>query len=109
MTAATEVRLERWLGRAVYDSEGRRVGRLEEVIAEREEDGWFVTSCHIGTAALFERLSAHILKLPRSWNRGFIASWEQMDWSRPERPRLLCPRRELRAFRRPVARDRTGG
>ena len=100
MSARVEVRLERLIGRSVAAPDGRRVGRLEEVRASLVEGEWVVTECHIGTAALLERLAGRILKFPRAFNRGYAASWDQIDWTARGRLRLLCPVEDLHRFTR---------
>ncbi|MCA1582264.1 MAG: hypothetical protein LC796_12920 [Acidobacteria bacterium] len=103
MTAAREIRLERLVGREVRDQTGRAVGRLEEVRARKKGNEWVVTDCHIGTAALVERLAAHIL---RFGTHGYRASWDQIDWSDPEKLRLACPLEDLRRLTSRAARSR---
>lgn len=100
----TEVHLERLLGRHVIDVDGERVGPIEEVIAEEQGDEWVVKEYLVGRAALFERLSARLVgqKVLRFFGAkthgGFRVPWKQMDLSNPRKPRLLCPRRELKNF-----------
>jgi hypothetical protein len=93
-----EVHLELLLSRVVRAANGRRVGRLEEVRAEKRGTGWVVTEYHLGAAALMERLSANALGLFRSGRlrRGYVARWDQLDVSDPENMRLTCPIEELR-------------
>ena len=90
------LRLDRLLGRGVFAINNRRVGRLEEFRAEREGSDWVVSECVIGVAGLLERLGLG-LRLVVGWKRtGFIARWDQLDLTNPDRPRLLCPVHELR-------------
>lgn len=104
MTEKGEVRLEQMLGRVVRDADGRRIGRLEEVRAVSKEGEWVVTECHIGAAALLERLAGRVLLIPRFFHRGYKATWDQMDWTRPRDLRTLCRRDELRRFTRRLPR-----
>ena len=90
-----EVHLELLLGRRVLAANGRSVGRLEEVRAERRGGGCVITECLIGPSALLERLAAPWLSF-RQTRRGFVARWDQIDLSDVEHPRLLCPVEELR-------------
>jgi len=102
VNARVEVRLERLMGRPVAAPDGRRVGRLQEVRASFVDGEWVVTECHIGTGALLERLAGRILKFPRTFNRGYAASWDQIDWTARGGLRLLCPVEELHRFTRRV-------
>jgi hypothetical protein len=85
-----EVSLERLLGRKVRDPDGRSVGRLEEVRAEKEHGGYAVTEYLIGAAGLRERLSLGLLHFWGPARQGYRARWDQLDISDPVRPRLLC-------------------
>jgi hypothetical protein len=96
----TLLEFDRVLGKRVFDPAGRRVGRLEEAAAVYEGRRIVVPEFHIGTAALFERLAMNLIPLPLVVARGFIARWDQIDWSDPERLRLTCPVEELRRFTR---------
>jgi hypothetical protein len=102
-----EVRLELLLGRPVLGPDGKSVGRLHEVVAEKIGDRILVNEFHIGTSAMLERLAASIFAIPRMINRGYRASWEQLDLS-GKRPRLTCPVEELERFsKRPAPRRRS--
>jgi sporulation protein YlmC with PRC-barrel domain len=99
-----EVKLELLLGRGVVDINGVRVGRIEEVLAERDGEELLVTEYHVGTYGLFERLS--ILHFGLGLLRylgGYAPSahphripWDKLDLSDPENPRLNCTIEELR-------------
>lgn len=90
------VRLDRLLGRKVIGPDNRSIGRLEEFRAERRGDNWLVTEYVIGPAGLLERLGLGT-RLVLGWRRaGFLARWDQIDITNPERPRLLCGMDELR-------------
>ncbi len=92
--------LHRVLGREVYGRDGRKVGRLHEVQAVRDGARLLVPEFHIGTAALLQRLAAHLSPFSMIVAKGFIARWDQMDWSDPLRPKLTCDVAELRRFTR---------
>ena len=100
------VLVEDLLGRIVHDPDGRRVGHLEEIVADRHEDHLEVVEFHVGEVAFFERLSAAgLLGSFASWlipgaHRGVKVPWEQMDLSDPEHPRTTIPRGELPRLRR---------
>lgn len=91
------VRLDRLIGRKILTGNNRRLGRLEECRAERRADAWVITEWVIGSAGLLERLGfgvRMILGLPAG--RSFVARWDQVDISDPERPRLTCSMDELK-------------
>jgi hypothetical protein len=90
-----EVRLDRLLGRRVVARDGRRVGRIEEVRAEGHGTGWTVSEYVIGAAGLFERLGLGVKLLFGGKRRSFVAAWDQLDVSDPDRPRLTCPTEDL--------------
>jgi sporulation protein YlmC with PRC-barrel domain len=96
-----EVRLEDLLGRRVLDRGGRRLGRLEEVHAEREDGEWIVREYVLGVGGLVERLAAG--ELVASLLGRFapeparhVVPWDALDLSDPERPRLTRTLAELR-------------
>ncbi|HET9794112.1 MAG TPA: hypothetical protein VFS34_06585, partial [Thermoanaerobaculia bacterium] len=53
-----EIRLELALGRRVRAKNGRAIGRLEEIRAEKRGADWIAREIRIGPAALLERLAA---------------------------------------------------
>ena len=97
-----EVHVERLLGKRVIDSEGRKIGRIHEIVAERGENACTVESFHVGNKALIERLAkwavpARFGELIRSKvARPFAIPWDEMDLSDPLHPRTTSPRKELR-------------
>jgi sporulation protein YlmC with PRC-barrel domain len=97
-----EVHVEHLLGRRVVDSEGRRIGRIHEIQAERGDKSCTVESFHVGNKALIERLAkwavpARFGELIQSkLARPYSIPWEQMDLGDPLHPRTTVPRKELR-------------
>lgn len=94
---SVSLRLDRLVGREVYTANHRRLGRLHEIRAERRGRKWIVTDYVIGAAALSERLGLGfrlVLGLERP--SGYVARWDQVDLSNPDRPTLTCPVNELR-------------
>src|SRR3977135_3707846 len=93
----TTVRLDRLLGREVHTGNNRRLGRLEEFRAERRGTEWIVTEYVIGAAGLAERLGLGV-RLILGLNRasGYVARWDQLDLSHPDRLRISCPVEDLR-------------
>lgn len=89
MTA--ELRLDRLVGREVYSADNRRVGRVEEFRAERRGTSWVVTEYVIGAAGLVERLGLGVrLVVGIKRVTGYVARWDQLDLSNPDRPTLTC-------------------
>jgi hypothetical protein len=94
---SNELRLDRLLGRRVLGRNNQAVGRLEEFRAERHGTGAAVAEYVIGRAGLVERLGGSVrLLIGRYQARGYVARWNQIDISDPDRPRLLCGLDELR-------------
>jgi hypothetical protein len=93
----TTVRLDRLLGRQVHTANNRRLGRLEEFRAEPRGADWIVTEYVIGAAGLAERLGLGV-RLILGINRagGYVARWDQLDLSNPDRLRISCPVEDLR-------------
>ena len=90
-----ELRLDRLLGRMVIAPNNRPVGRLEEFRTEKRGSGLVVTAYVLGAPGLFERLGLAVRLLVGGRRGGLVASWDQLDISNPERPRLTCPVEEL--------------
>jgi hypothetical protein len=88
----------------VHDVRGERVGRVEDLVAERQPDGeWVVTEYLVGAMGVLERLSAlgimrTLLKHLGVRRRGYRVPWRVMDLSQPTRPRVTCPRDELETY-----------
>jgi len=92
----TELHLDRLLGRQVLAGNNRPVGRIEEFRAEKQDGQWVITEYLIGVGGLFERLGTGIkLLLGTQAGGGYVARWNQLDISDPERPRLTVSANEL--------------
>jgi hypothetical protein len=89
-----EVHLEHILGRRVFAGDGRAIGRIEEVRADRHGAGATVREYVIGPAGLVERLSAELLPFLGT-RSGHVVRWDQLDLRDPERPLLRCALEEL--------------
>ena len=88
--------VDRVLGQTVWDPDGRRVGRLEECRAIRDREEWFVDEWLIGTAGLLERLGMSALLIAGiDRASGYVARWDQLDFTDPARVRLSCPMSQL--------------
>lgn len=95
MTAGV-VHLELLLGRRVRDGEGRVVGRIEEVRAERVDQECVIREYHLGPGALMERLSVRFVRIFKGLGHGaIVVPWDAMDLTDPLHPRLNCRRDEL--------------
>jgi hypothetical protein len=91
------VRLDRLLGRIVLTANNKRLGRLEEIRAERRGDECVVTEYLIGGVGLLERLGLSVrLILGMPSGPSFIARWDQLDLTNADKPRLTCPVTDLR-------------
>jgi hypothetical protein len=88
---SANVRLDRLVGREVYTANHRRLGRLEEFRAERRGASWVISEYVIGAAGLVERLGLGVRTLLGMKRvTGYVARWDQLDVSNPERPTLTC-------------------
>jgi sporulation protein YlmC with PRC-barrel domain len=100
-----ELKLELLLGSRVVDINGERVGRIEEVLADRDGDELLVTHYLVGRYGLFERFSIYhvgIGVLRYLGSRAQSANphrvpWDKMDLSDAEHPRLTCSIDELKS------------
>jgi hypothetical protein len=90
-----EVRLDRMLGRPVLTGNNRSAGRVEEFRAEMHGTGCVITEVVIGQAGLVERLDVGVRLLLGRALSGYVARWNQVDFSNPETPRLTCRVEEL--------------
>lgn len=99
-----EVHVELLLGRMVRDANGRRMGRLEEVRAERVGGEMRVTEYLTGGIGAAQRIglanlpfaALGLLGLPTGGG-GYHIPWQQLDLSDPHHPRARCPREQLSA------------
>jgi hypothetical protein len=95
-----EVRLELLIGRKIRDEEGRVLGRIEEVMAERVAEQCFVREYHVGPAALLERLSVEVVQtrlfrlLGVPARKPHVIPAELVDISDPRRPRVKVARQK---------------
>jgi len=97
---SVNLRLDQLVGREVYTANHRRFGRLHEFRAERRGSAWIVTEYVIGVAGLMERLGLGVrLVLGLEPSGGYVARWDQLDFSSPDRPTLTCSVSELRGLK----------
>jgi hypothetical protein len=91
------LRLDRVIGRRVRALNNRPVGRLEECRIERRGAEWVIREWVIGSEGLLERLGlATPMVLGVGRRTGLVASWDQLDLTDPQRPRLRVAVGELR-------------
>lgn len=90
MVVTNELRLDRLVGRQVLTANNRRLGRIEECRVEQRASGWMVVEWIIGPAGLIERLGLGARLIVGGKRGGYIARWDQLDFSNPENPRLSC-------------------
>ena len=106
-----DVHVEGLLGRKVFDSTGRFVGRLEEIHTRRDGEHVVVEEWVLGTGGLVERLSLGPLLrgVLRSWvlrAKSQRLPWDALDLRQPDRPRL---RGRLEDLKRPRSRSNGNG
>jgi hypothetical protein len=87
--------LDELLGRMVVAGNNRPVGRLEEFHCEQREDYFHIIRFVLGSAGLMDRLNVGVRALLGKSGGGKVASWEQLDISDPEHPRLTCSADDL--------------
>jgi hypothetical protein len=92
----SELFLDGLLGRVVLARNNQPVGRLEDCRAERRGNEYVITEYVIGAAGLLERLGVGVRLVLGMRLRGYVACWDQLDVSDPERPRLTCGVEQLR-------------
>ena len=88
------VLLEDLAGARVASIDGFRVGRIQEVVAERHHGELQLVEYHLGSGALLERwsLTRNLLGLKR---RLLVARWDQIVIGHRDGPRLLVPVEQL--------------
>jgi sporulation protein YlmC with PRC-barrel domain len=98
--------LSHLVGRVVHDVDGRKVGRIEELIAQIElhEHGndYVISEFHVGAYGFFEaltgsRFARKILQRvkPLAGYRKFQIPWEWMDLSDFDHPRVTRACKDL--------------
>ena len=90
-----EVQVEALLGRELHDVDGRKVGRVEELVVERRGTEWIVVELHVGIGALLERVVELSTLVPmlgalrRKLSVRYRVPWQQLDVRDPDHPRVL--------------------
>jgi hypothetical protein len=97
-----DIKVELLVGTKVRDLDGRKVGRIEEIRVERQEEALLVEAYLIGASALIERLSARTLVRPirrllrtRHIYSVYEVLWQDMDLTDPKRPVVRIAKRDL--------------
>jgi sporulation protein YlmC with PRC-barrel domain len=98
-----DIKVELLVGRKVYDIDGKKVGRIEEIRVERQDNALLVEAYLVGASALIDRLSARTLVRPisnilraRSIYSVYEIPWQEMDVTDPKRPVLKILQRDMR-------------
>jgi sporulation protein YlmC with PRC-barrel domain len=105
-----ELHAERLIGKRVAISDGRPIGRIEEMIVEIIDGETVVTEFHIGRGAAVERFGAFVRQLPFfGWlprGKTYCIPWNLMDFSDPRRPaaRIEADRIQTFLLREPTER-----
>ena len=98
--------LDLLVGRQVYDSEGRKLDRVDEVRLVQEDDHYVVEGLLMGANSMTERLGVdHIFrKLPNPlglhpWNiEAHIVYWDQIDSIEEKSIKLKARRGEVQTL-----------
>jgi sporulation protein YlmC with PRC-barrel domain len=98
--------LDLLVGRRVYDAEGQKLGRVDEILLVREDDRYAVEGLLMGMNSLAERLGVTrpLERLERRLNlrlwraEDHIIFWEQIDHIGSESIRLKVQRAEVQTF-----------
>ena len=96
-----EAHLEALLGTLLRDVDGRKLGRIEEFIAEQRGTDLVLVEVHLGKGALLERLGELVTVLPmidkveRRLQRRIRVRWDQLDLSDIDNPRVTVRREDL--------------
>lgn len=97
-----EVRVEELVGRRLCDIDGRKVGRIEELVAELRGTDWVVIEIHVGPGALLERLVDLSALVPllstfeRRLRKRYRVPWDQLNLTNPRRPKATVAVATLR-------------
>jgi sporulation protein YlmC with PRC-barrel domain len=96
----SEIQLREILGKAVVDSEGRHIGKLEEIEAGNGYEFCEIKSYIVEHRGILDRISSWALtpglrKKLDGLSRPYRVPWEQMDLSDPAHPRTLVTKEAL--------------
>lgn len=94
-SAPREVHVESLIGCALLDIDGRKVGRVEELVVEQVGSDWVVVEVHVGIGALLERVVELSTVVPmigalrRKLGVRYRVPWTHVDLRDPDHPRAL--------------------
>lgn len=98
-----ELHVELLSGRKIVDRNGKKVGRIEEIVAEYRGEELIVQEVHVGRRGFAERFS--LQGVGETFTSIFGARvrdktpaklrWEDIDFTDPEHPRLKVAIEEL--------------
>lgn len=92
----SELQLELLVGRVVHDTNGRRVGRIEDVRAEIHDGELLAPEFVVGVRGVLERMALSFSSMFVGISGKVVAvPWELMDLSDAKSPRLRCTLEEL--------------
>jgi sporulation protein YlmC with PRC-barrel domain len=89
-----ELHVELLTGCKVVDRNGKKIGRIEEIIAEYRGQELIVREVHVGRRGFAERFSLRGMSRLRDATPAKLR-WEDLDFTDPEHPRLKIAREEL--------------
>ncbi len=101
-----ELHVESLLGRVLHDADGRKIGRIEELVAEQRGTEWIVVELHVGLGALLERVVELSTLVPmtgalrRKLSVRYRVPWRQLDVRDPDHPRVLVRLGDLKCVAR---------
>lgn len=83
----TEFHVEELIGAVVRDVDGRRLGRIYEMIAEERDGELVIIEYHLGKGAFLERVSMSIRSMfGLEQKEPLRVSWERLDLSDISKP-----------------------
>lgn len=87
-----ELHVELLSGRKVVDRNGKKVGHIEEIVAEYRGTELIVREVHVGRSGFVERFSLRFMLRSKKPAK---LRWEDIDFTDPEKPRLKVAIEEL--------------
>lgn len=93
--APFEVHVESLVGRSLLDVDGRKIGRVEELVVEQLGSDWVVVELHVGIGALLERIVELSTVVPmmgalrRKLSVRYRVPWDKVDLRDPDHPQAL--------------------
>jgi hypothetical protein len=91
----SEVHFDRIVGRLVRDADGAKLGRLADVVAQKEDGEVVVASYIVAPRAWVHRCAVPWVGTLWRFAWFYRVTWDQMDLSDPQHPRATCGRDDL--------------